>query len=1463
MADKDFVVKNGIVVNTGFAANGTQFTLGTYGSATGGFLGNSSVIVVGNSTVNSSIGGSVLFFGNTSANSITNATAMQVSNSTNTATLTATGLTTGNTVLNTDGLYIGNSSVNVSVNTVSVALNSTVGGIPVGGVVVNTNQISFGNSAANVVLTKAGSIFATNADNITVLLRSNTAVATGNGPYVTLNRNSVGAAQAAEQGGIYWRSENSTVTYTGTKITATGGLYQDLKLFAQTSIRMTVNAGSREMFTITNTYNVGINNPTPTNTLSVGGSTYISDSLAVGGTTSTYDTITGVTNSGTGVQGISNTSSGVYGYSNSSIGINGQSNTYIGTYGQSNSGTGVMGIANSGTGAYFYSNSGTALSVQSNTGGTPFTVKLGTNGDSTGQPGGSWSSIIYNATNLTAYNGLLVKNNWRASTSTILEVGNDLLNGAYTSYFKVDGLGNVSISSIGSSAYTGAFKLNVTKTAGASIDGDVRGNDGTYWWGLNSRTAAGSYNPLVQTGDATYIFSNGTINGGGLVIGQWSDSNKGIRIDSAGNMGLGTASPLSATNYKFMTVQAGSAGGGYSIYNSSGVDQARMQIDSGALTIYNYSALPTRFANNTVEWMRINPDGNVGIGTTSPTNLLHVENTSTSADYIAARFVSSAAATGQSQTWAKFEKAGSYGGAIAGYLNQGVNSGLLLGTMNNSSTPTERMRITDGGNVGIGVTNPGYPLDISSGATTYPTAINVRASTHATSRRAAITLDNWSLLQDSNGDGVKNFAIYGGTAASTKLYITPDGNISIGTTATYGKLTIISPSLPTTIAGANQLMIGENTANPKYYLKTGYTCLNYIWSGVIDSIANDLASQLLLNPTGGNVGIGTTSPSYTLDVSNYTRVGKLLAGDITATTDTAGIRTNGDIYMDAIASTLGYNLYYDTTGPVWRYRQTGPGFAWRSDGVTPVMQLFAAASGSAGTVATVSAPVTFAANGNMGLGVSTPNVKLDVRGVSGSNAIYGKTLGAGTGVHGESVSGTGIYGYSTSGTGLGAYSYDGVGLEVRSNTYNIAAFSNSTNYGLITINNLGRVGIANSNPVVKLHISGVDDNNSEVFINSGTKGLRMCVNSIAAAIDAVDGSTGITSYQNLNIGGSVINLCYGSGSAPGTNFVIKAGTNGDGFFAGTAKISDQLLISSKVNITDNQINAGYGQNSDNQELALNYSGYSAGTTKYRNTNIYNGKGASIATFFGASNSLEVYGSISGYYASFNGDGKFYSGVNDYTQLHGGSIEICSSTSESFIDFKNSNADDYDARILCNGSNYFEIYTNKAKLLEFRSTEITFPIAYNDGERQIKWEFAGGADYAARNVYLWGKTSDRTFGLWDSGLGPNGGAARWTTDTSGNFTAAGNVTAYSDIKLKTDITTIDNALDKVSKMRGVMFTRKDTGTRGTGVIAQEIKEILPEVVVEGENLSVAYGNIVGVLIEAIKELKAEIEQLKGK
>lgn len=101
---------------------------------------------------------------------------------------------------------------------------------------------------------------------------------------------------------------------------------------------------------------------------------------------------------------------------------------------------------------------------------------------------------------------------------------------------------------------------------------------------------------------------------------------------------------------------------------------------------------------------------------------------------------------------------------------------------------------------------------------------------------------------------------------------------------------------------------------------------------------------------------------------------------------------------------------------------------------------------------------------------------------------------------------------------------------------------------------------------------------------------------------------------------------------------------------------------------------------------------------------------------------------------------------------------------------------------------------------------------------------------------------------------------------GSISVAGDVTAASDIRLKDNFKRIDDALNKVGLLNGYTFDRKDLecGTRQTGVIAQEVQSVLPEAVYTQEEsgyLSVAYGNMIGLLIEAIKEQQDEISKLK--
>jgi hypothetical protein len=93
-------------------------------------------------------------------------------------------------------------------------------------------------------------------------------------------------------------------------------------------------------------------------------------------------------------------------------------------------------------------------------------------------------------------------------------------------------------------------------------------------------------------------------------------------------------------------------------------------------------------------------------------------------------------------------------------------------------------------------------------------------------------------------------------------------------------------------------------------------------------------------------------------------------------------------------------------------------------------------------------------------------------------------------------------------------------------------------------------------------------------------------------------------------------------------------------------------------------------------------------------------------------------------------------------------------------------------------------------------------------------------------------------------------------STGDFTAGGAITAYSDRNIKTDIVPVENALARILQLQPVTYMRTDTGVFGRGLIAQDVQKIYPELVVENTEdgmLSVAYGNLVAEAIAAIQDL----------
>ena len=113
---------------------------------------------------------------------------------------------------------------------------------------------------------------------------------------------------------------------------------------------------------------------------------------------------------------------------------------------------------------------------------------------------------------------------------------------------------------------------------------------------------------------------------------------------------------------------------------------------------------------------------------------------------------------------------------------------------------------------------------------------------------------------------------------------------------------------------------------------------------------------------------------------------------------------------------------------------------------------------------------------------------------------------------------------------------------------------------------------------------------------------------------------------------------------------------------------------------------------------------------------------------------------------------------------------------------------------------------------------------------------------------------------------NSGVNRFSIDNSGNGIFEGNVTAYgsaSDERLKENVEVIPNALEKIKELKGVNFNYKKDGKRSTGLIAQDLQKVLPEAVyttndieTKEEHLAINYGLVIGLLVEAIKELESK-------
>jgi len=551
---------------------------------------------------------------------------------------------------------------------------------------------------------------------------------------------------------------------------------------------------------------------------------------------------------------------------------------------------------------------------------------------------------------------------------------------------------------------------------------------GTASWAQNSITASYALNAVSAsfTGTASNVLG-GTTN----YLARWTSATTlgiGVTYDNGTNVGINTTSPTNR-----LTVQSGS--GTDPIKWTDGTRAGFLYVDGAGAGVFSGATATGQgiYLNNTSNYLelwtnssnkvRIDSNGNVGIGRTNPGYRLDI---SGSAGSGAVRVVDATTPSfflnNVTVQWKAYISASSNDYRI----NDGIGDYVTIKY--------------NSGNVGIGTTSPSGRLHVkSSGLSSYPFLI----------QRAANTNNIFYIFEDADGDGVATLENSSG-AANAQLHSNGvsyfnGGNVGIGTTSPGGALDVVTGGgtnvttyaygLDTKVAAIGAWARSNRIYNSNYTASTvffgaigGASSLTYAYWSVGDPATADpsgysTSNGIFLN-SSANVGIGTTSPSYKLDTS----------GDIRST---GNIRSNNGT-VDNILS-------------------------WTSE--------------PAGVVGTLSNhPETFWTNGsekmritsagNVGIGAPAPASKLHISSsgivarlessttltqLDFYNSNYGSTNSRNWAI-GTNMFNWGDFNIVSSATSASA-------PDISSRTY-------------FTINRNGSVGIGTTSPSAKLHVSG-------------------------------------------------------------------------------------------------------------------------------------------------------------------------------------------------------------------------------------------------------------------------------------------------------------------------------------------------------------------------------------------------------
>jgi hypothetical protein len=905
-------------------------------------------------------------------------------------------------------------------------------------------------------------------------------------------------------------------------------------------------------------------------------------------------------------------------------------------------------------------------------------------------------------------------------------------------------------------------------------------------------------------------------------------------IKADGNIGIGTTTPSALFHIH--------ASGGPSLWltaGGSGTSGLRiLKGDSGTAFINNQDNVGMQFQISGSTIMTIDPTSFVGIGTVSPQNVLHVHGSSDGFGYM--RITDSV--TGATST----------DGVRIGY-----NSGTLrFQNYENSdiqfltNTTTEAIRIKSDGNVGIGTTSPTSKLHIL-----YP------GDDNAGFRLQGDGTDN--TLEFRTNNNIAHIQAYTGSAFTTGASLALNaagGNVGIGTTSPTQRLDVVGK-----IRATDDLILAQ--ANPVIEFDNGST-------GALRFYSLSGSIERMRVQSNGNVGIGTSSPSVTLQVDASG------GGLIRATRTSAG---SGYIQMEADGTngslTANNILYFNAGG---------------------------------------STKMTILSGGNVGIGNISPSTTLDI---SGSARI---TNASGSGNFLSIKSTTGNYGGQVDFYENSILSH-AVGSTGANNTFFIKDEYN--NAIRILIGNTGNVGIGTTSPGTKLDVWGtIRTTITSGFYTDFTYTGTTYNFGVGETSDNVDFKIAGGAGSGWISGGNFRFFTQVGGNSPSERMRITPGGNvgiGSTSPSATLDVSGSSVdfvipatsaLATAIPFTINSVgtarsmtgNAGGYSFGDNTMLSL-IAGDDAQTqlALWRASDAATGTSAgSRLAGFGSRGSMaspvtvgddDVIFSVEGW--AIHGAGpnkaKFGAGMRFVKDDDFGTASTYAPQRTEFYNANSTTTLQTNMTILPNG-NVGIGTTSPTQKLEIVGGEIKAGRVDSSNEGgQVS--FGRASDNAtAWYIDAYGSTSSPELRFVDvsnsavrmtitgSNVGINSTAPGYTLDVNGTarFGAVivgslGTGTVYSnggtltntnpsDRNLKENIAPLTYGLSNILQLNPVSYNWKD-GTNGKqfGFIAQEVQEVMPDAVKEGEYLGLEKDAIYSALVNAIKELKAEIDILKQK